>query len=82
MTNLTLSVPEDLHKIMEKHKEIKWTEVARQAMWEKARKLELMDKILSKSKLTEQDTIDIGREINKGIAKRHGLISNESCNRL
>ena len=74
MTNMTLAVPEDLHQIMEKHKEIKWSEVARQAMWEQARKLELMDKILSRSKLTEQDALEIGREINKGIAKRHGLI--------
>ncbi len=74
MTNMTLAVPEELHRIMEKHKEIKWTEVARQAMWEKARKLELMDKILSNSTLTEQDALEIGREVNKGIAKRHGLI--------
>jgi len=74
MTNMTLAVPEDLHQIMQKHKEIKWSEVARQAMWEKARKLELMDKILAKSKLTEKDALEIGREINKGIAKRHGLV--------
>ena len=48
--------------------------LARQAIWEQARKLELMDKILYKSKLTEQEALEIGREINKGIAKRHGLI--------
>ena len=73
MTNLTLAVPEDLHQIMLKHKEIKWTEVARQAMWEKARKLELMDKLLAKSKLTEQEAEEIGHKIKHGIAKRHGL---------
>lgn len=74
MTNMTLAVPEDLQHIMQKHKEIKWSEVARQAMWEKARKLELMEKLLAKSKLTEKDALEIGREINKGIARRHGLI--------
>ena len=74
MSNLTLAVPEDLEQIMERHKDVKWTEVARQAMWEKARKLELMDKLLAKSELTEQDALEIGREVNKGIAKRHGLI--------
>ncbi len=74
MTNMTLAVPEDLQHIMQKHKEIKWSEVARQAMWEKARKLELMDKLLAKSKLTEKDALEIGREINKGMAKRHGLM--------
>ncbi len=71
---MTLAVPEDLHQIMKKHREIKWSEVARQAMREKARKLELMDRMLSKSKLTEKDALEIGRKINKGIAKRHGLI--------
>lgn len=73
MTNLTLAVPEDLQQIMEKHKDVKWTEVARQAMWEKARKLELMDKLLAKSELTEKDAEEIGHKIKHGIAKRHGL---------
>jgi len=74
MTNMTLAVPEDLHKIMQKHKDIKWSEVARRAIWEKAMKLELMDKFLSKSKLTEKDAEEIGHKIKRGIAKRHGLV--------
>ena len=74
MTNMTLSIPEDLHEIMKDHKEIKWSEVARQALWNQAKKLALMDKILAKSKLTEQDALDIGRKVNREIAKRHGLI--------
>ena len=56
MTNMTLAIPEDLHEIMKKHSEIKWSEVARHAIWEKARKLELMDKLLSKSKLTDKES--------------------------
>jgi len=74
MTNMTLAVPEDLHKIMKRHVEIKWSEVARQALWEQARKMELIDKLLANSKLTEKDTLEIGRKINKAVAKRHGLI--------
>lgn len=74
MTNMTLAIPEELHKIIKKHKEIKWTEIARQAMWEQARKLELMDKLLSKSEFTEKDALDIGREIKHEIAKKHGLM--------
>ena len=73
MTNMTLAIPEDLHKIIKKHKEIKWTEIARKAMWAQARKLELMDNLLSKSELTEKDAIDIGRKIKREIAKKHGL---------
>ncbi len=73
MTNMTLAVPEDLHAIMRRHKHIKWSEVARGALWNEARKLEIMDKILSKSTLTEKDALELSREINEGVAKRHGL---------
>lgn len=74
MTNVTLAVPEELHRIMQKHKDIRWSEVARQAMWEKARKIELMDKLLAKSEFTEEDALEIGNKIKQGIAKRHGLV--------
>jgi len=74
MTNMTLAIPEELHKIIKKHKEIKWTEIARQAMWEQAQKLELMEKILSKSELTDKDALEIGKKIKHEIAKKHGLI--------
>lgn len=71
---MTLAVPEDLHAIMKRYNTIKWSEIARQALWDQARKLELMDKLLAKSKLTEEDALEIGRKINRGIARRHGLI--------
>ena len=74
MTNMTLAVPEDLHKTMRKHREIKWSEVARQAIMEKARKLELMDKLLAKSELTEEDAERIGHKIKHGMTKRYGLV--------
>ena len=74
MTNMTLSIPEDLMVVMRRHKNIKWSEVAREALWDTAKKLELMDKLLSKSRLTEKDALEIGRKINEGVAKRHGLL--------
>ena len=74
MTNMTLSVPEELYKIMKKHSEIKWSEVARQAIWDQARKLELMDNLLSKNEFTEKDAETLGRKIKQGIAKQHGLV--------
>ena len=74
MTNMTLAIPEDLQKIMKKHSEIKWSEVARQAIWTQARKLELMDNLLSKSEFTEKDALTLGRKIKQGIAKQHGLV--------
>jgi hypothetical protein len=73
MTNMTLAVPEDLKRIMDRHKQVKWSEVARQALWEHAKKLELMDRLVSKSKLTEKEASEIGRKIKREVAKRHGL---------
>jgi hypothetical protein len=73
MTNMTLSIPEELQHIIRKHSEIKWSEIARRAIWEHANKLEIMDKLLSKSKLTEKDAEDIGNKIKKNIAKKHRL---------
>jgi len=73
MTNVTFAVPEDLHEIMKKHNEIKWSEIARQAIWDKAKKIELMDKILLKSNLTEKDAEEIGRKIKSEIAKKHNI---------
>ena len=74
MTNMTLAVPQELHTIMRKHKEIRWSEVAREALWNQAKKLELMDRILSKSTLTEKDALELGRKVNAAVAKRHGLL--------
>lgn len=68
---MTLAVPEALSAIMRKHTEVKWSEVARQAMWDKARKMELMDKLLTKSVLTEEDAERIGHKIKQEIAKKH-----------
>ena len=70
---MTLAIPEDLHKLMKKHNQIKWSEIARQAIWTQAKKLELMNKILLNSKLTEEDAFELGNKINRGIAKRHNL---------
>ena len=71
LVNVTLAVPEELHKIMKKHPEIKWSEVARQAIWEYARKLELLNQIAAKSKLSENEALELGEAIKKGVTERY-----------
>ena len=73
MPNLTISVSERLYKTIKKHKQIRWSEVARRAMANYAQKLAMLDKLTANSELTEEDAIRIGRKIKKGIAKRHRL---------
>ena len=70
MVNITLSIPEELHKIVKKHSEIKWSEVARRAMWEQAKKLQLMDKLVEKSKFTEEDVEELDHKIKAGLLKK------------
>lgn len=70
MPNITLSIPEELHNIVKKHSEIKWSEVARRAMWLQANKLRLMDTLASKSKLTEKDIGELDHKIKSGLLKR------------
>ena len=70
MANVTLSIPDEIYGIMKKHRELRWSEIARQAIIEKVRKLELMDKIALKSKLTMKDIEEINQKIKKGIRNR------------
>jgi len=79
MANVTLAVPEELRRIMRGHPEIKWSEVARQAMWEYAKKLEVMDEVTKKSKLTEKDAVEIGRTIKSGLSAKYGKKAGRSA---
>ena len=71
MVNVTISVPEDLKKLLDKHPEMNWSEVARQAWWQKARELELLNQLTKSSKATDKDVLDLARVIKKGIADWH-----------
>jgi rhamnose utilization protein RhaD (predicted bifunctional aldolase and dehydrogenase) len=70
MANITLSVPEDLHRRMRQHTELKWSDVARQAFERKLKEIELAEKLLSKSRLTEEDAERIGHLMKKRMRKR------------
>lgn len=70
MPIITLSVPEELKQEMEKSKEINWSAVAREAIKDKIIQLKLFKTIVTKSKLTEKDALEIGRKINKSIHEK------------
>jgi hypothetical protein len=70
MVSMTLSVPKEMKKEMELYPEINWSAVAREAIKRKIQILQEMNKILSKSKLTEEDALYFGKKITKKAAKR------------
>jgi len=70
MPSITVNVDDDLKERMEKHPEINWSEVTRQAIQEKIETLEVMDELTSESELTESDVQDIAQKINESGRKR------------
>lgn len=70
MVSITLSVPEELKVEMDRHPEMNWSEIARQAIKEKIVILNKMDLILSNSKLTERDALELGKKVNEVVAKK------------
>ncbi len=67
---MTLSIPKELHQKMKEMSEIKWSEVARRAIEQRVEDLEVMNKIVSKSKLTKKDAEEIGKKIKKRMAEK------------
>jgi len=65
MPTITVNVDDDLKDRMEKHPEINWSEVTRQAIQKKIETLEVMDELTSDSELTEDDVAEIADKINE-----------------
>jgi len=70
MPSITVNVDDDLKERMEKHPEINWSEVTRQAIREKIEALEVMDELTGESELTESDVQEIADKINESGRKR------------
>jgi hypothetical protein len=73
MVNMTLSIPKEVHALMKKHSDIRWSEVARKAIIKKVETVEFMDKLVKGSKLTEEDSIILGKKINKSLSKKYNI---------
>jgi len=70
MPTITVNVDDALKERMENHPEINWSEVTRQAISEKIKKLELMDEITANSELGDEDVDEIAAKINDGARQR------------
>ena len=72
--NITLAIPKELHERMREHDEISWSALIRHTLEHKLSDLELLDKLTAKSKMTEEDALEIGRLIKRSAAKRLGFL--------
>ena len=71
MVNMTLSIPKELKDQMDQFPEINWSEVARIAIRDKIADLNLLKEFTSKSELTEEDALELGRKVSKALSKRY-----------
>lgn len=70
MSNVSVSIPDNLKQKMVDLEEVNWSAVAREAFEEKVRQIEFLKKIAGKSKLTEKDAKEISDKINISMAKK------------
>jgi len=71
MTNITLAVPEDIKKEMEKFPEINWSAIAREAIKKRIILLRKFREFTKNSEFTEEEAVNLGRELNKSLIKRN-----------
>ena len=70
MANITLSLPEELYQKLKNHPEIRWSEVARKAIQQYLDELELLDKLTTKSQLTDDDVRDLSDLIDTQVIEK------------
>ncbi len=67
MAEIVVGIPEDLKKVMSRHKSVDWSGIAGEAIREAAAELELLSAITSESRLTEEEAVELGRKVRKGM---------------
>ncbi len=75
MVNVTIAVPVELKYKLDKHPEINWSEVARQAWIAKLsnlEKLQLLNELTKDVTVSDEDIERLSKLIKHGVAKRHG----------
>jgi len=71
MVTMTLAVPDDLKRKMDRFPEMNWSEVARQAFTKRVEQMAILKKFARESEMTEEDAVRLGRELKRGALKRH-----------
>jgi hypothetical protein len=81
MPNMTLSLPEDVYKIVKAHNEVRWSEIARRAIEDYAKKIALMNAMTQESTLTEDDIMALDHRVKAGLQKHYKRKASRSTGR-
>ncbi len=71
---MTFSVPEELKGRARARRDVNWSAIVTQTIQERLKALELMDRVLARSRLSKSDVDEVAEAIDRAIAKRHGLV--------
>ena len=67
---MTLSLPDELHLKMKRWREVRWSEIARQAIEKRIDEFEALERIAAKSKLTSADVNQLSATLKAAAARR------------
>lgn len=81
MPNMTLSLPEDVYRIVKTHKEVRWSEIARRAIEDYAKKIALLNTMTAKSELTEDNIMALDKNVKSGIQEHYKSKASRSSGR-
>ena len=76
MAELKINLSDDLKSKMSEVS-IDWSSVIDSFIREKLSDWAILESIVSKSKLTEEDALEIGERVNKGLSKRYKILSSQ-----
>lgn len=71
MAEVTVRVPEELKRKMEQFPRVDWSGVAQTALWARAHQLAFMEEFTRRSRMTERGALELGRKINRAVARRY-----------
>ena len=71
MTNITLHIPDNVYELMKRHKEVRWSEVARRAIVDYTNKLKLLDRMVENSAVSLDDVMKLDENVKKAVRKRY-----------
>ncbi len=71
MVSITLSIPQEMKQEMDIFQDINWSAVAREAIKRKLLMLEKFKEFTKDSTLTEEEALELGRQVSEKAMKKH-----------
>ncbi len=70
MGELVIEIPEELKEEMKELPKVNWQLVVRRSLKHELKEILELKRIISKSKLTDEDVLELSEKINKSLSKR------------